>query len=87
MIITLQARHTLTIPRELRRRLQLAPGDPLELTVEDGRLIMTPVAVVPRSLSLSESGRAKEAEAEADIAEGRVSTYADAEELLADLDR
>ena len=81
MIITLQSRNTVTIPREIRRALQLQPGTPLNARVERGSLVLTPVAVVPRSLTLSDSGLAKEAEAEADVLNGRVFELADAEAL------
>ncbi len=85
MIITLKARNTITIPLELRRSLQLKPGDPLEAHVEDGNLVLTPVAVVPRNLQLTESGEAKEAEADADLRNGRTARFESAEALLEDL--
>jgi len=87
MIITVQSRSTLTIPQELRRALHLEPGDPLDATIEGGRLVLTPVAVVPRSATLSPAGKLKEAEAEGDARAGRVSTFADATELLAHLEQ
>ena len=85
MILTLQSRNTITVPQELRQPLGLEPGDPLEAHIERGRLVLTPVAVIPRSLHLSPSGEAKEAEAEADIREGRLSRFDSAEELLQSL--
>ena len=87
MIITVQSRSTLTIPQELRRALHLEPGDSLEAKIEGGRLVLTPVAVVPRSAALSPAGKLKEAEAEKDLRAGRVSTFADATELLAHLEQ
>ncbi len=85
MILTLQARNTITITRELRQALSLEPGDPLEARVEDHRLILTPVAVVPRTYCLSLSGKVKEAEADEDVRQGRVREFATAEALLEDL--
>lgn len=87
MIVVLQSRNTLTIPRELREALDLEPGCALEMDIEDGRLVVTPVAVVPKTLRLTASGEAKEAEADEDIRAGRVASYATAEALIADLDR
>ena len=87
MIITVQSRSTLTIPQELRLALHLEPGDPLDAKIEGGRLVLTPVAVVPRSATLSPAGKLKEAEAEEDVRVGRVSTFADATELLAHLEQ
>jgi bifunctional DNA-binding transcriptional regulator/antitoxin component of YhaV-PrlF toxin-antitoxin module len=85
MILTMQSRSTITVPQELRELLGVGPGDPLEATVEKGRLIITPVAVVPRTLMLSKSGEKKEAEADRDIREGKVKSFGSAEELIRDL--
>lgn len=87
MVVTLQTRNTITIPQELRRALKLEPGAPLDIRVEQGSLVLTPVAVVPRTLHLSSTGEAKEAEAEADVRAGRVSRYEDEHALLEDLAR
>ncbi len=86
MIVTLQSRNTITVPLEVRRALHLEPGDPLEANVEEGRLVLTPVAIVPRSLRLAESGAAKESEAEKDLREGRVEVFETAAAILDDLD-
>ena len=86
MIVTLQSRNTITVPLEVRRALHLEPGDPLEAHVDGGRLVLTPVAIVPRSLRLSESGAAKEAEAEEDLRQDRVQVFESATAILEDLD-
>lgn len=86
MIVILQSRSTLTIPREIRERLRLEPGAPLEAAIEQGRLVLTPVATVPRLARLSPSGEAKEAAADEDVARGRVERYASAEALLGELE-
>lgn len=86
MIITVQSRSTLTIPQELRRALQLEPGDPLDATIDGGRLVLTPVAVVPRTATLTAMGAAKEDEADADVRAGRVRTFTGASGLLAHLE-
>jgi len=86
MIVNLQSRSTLTIPRDIRERLGISPGDPLDAKVEGGRLVLTPVAVVPRTLFLSESGKAKEAEADRDIRRGRTKSFESSEDLLRDLE-
>ena len=85
MILTMQSRSTITVPQELRDKLGIGPGDPLDATVEKGRLVLTPVAVVPNTLRLTEKGRKKEAEADKSIKEGRVKRFDSAEELIKDL--
>lgn len=86
MILTLQSRSTITVPRELRDKLGIGPGAPLDATIEKGRLVLTPVAVVPRTLSLTKKGQKKEAEADKSIREGRVKSFESLEDLLKDLD-
>jgi len=85
MIVTLGTRATLTLPADLRKELNLEAGDPLEVTVQEGNLVLTPVAVVPRSLRLTPKGEEKEAVAAAQIASGKVKRFANAAELLKDL--
>lgn len=87
MILTLQNRNLLSIPRELRKALRLEPGAPLEAHIERGRLVLTPVAVIPSTFVLSESGRKKEDEAEADKRAGRVLAADSAGELVRSLKR
>ena len=64
MILTIQKRGTITISRDARGKLGIEPGDPLLETVENGCLILTPVAVVPRTLKLTPKGEKKIEEAE-----------------------
>lgn len=85
MILTLQSRSTITVPQELRDKLGIGPGAPLDATIEKGRLVLTPVAVVPKTLRLTEKGRKKEAEADKEIKAGKVRRFASVKELLKDL--
>ncbi len=86
MIVTLGSRSTLTLPAELRKALALEAGDSIEITVKDGSLVLTPVAVVPRPWRLSPSGEKKEAEADRQIAAGKVKRFDTAEQLIEDLE-
>ena len=86
MIITLQNRGTITVSREMRKKLGIVPGDPLEVTVENGKLTLTPVSVIPRTLVLSETGKKLEAEADEDIRCGRVRSYANVDDMITYLD-
>ena len=86
MILTIQKRGTITISRDARGKLGIEPGDPLLETVENGCLILTPVAVVPRTLKLTPKGEKKIQEAEEEIKYGRVKRFHSAEELIRDLE-
>ncbi len=42
MKVNLLSRGLVVVPAAVRRKLQLRPGDPLEVTVRDGRIVLTP---------------------------------------------
>jgi len=85
MIVTLRDRSTITISQELRRALGVKPGDHLEAEVKNGRLVLTPVSVIPRTSALSPYGEKKEAVAEREIKRGRLKRFKTAKALLQDL--
>lgn len=39
---TLTSKGQMTLPKEVREALSLCPGDRLDVTMEDGRIVMTP---------------------------------------------
>lgn len=84
--VTVQSRGVLALPRELRRRMHMdEPGAQLELTErEDGVIEMRPQMAVPvnQRWFWTEDWQAREREAESDIAAGRITNFADAEEFL-----
>jgi AbrB family looped-hinge helix DNA binding protein len=47
-IVSLNSQGRLTIPGAIRKELDLKTGDPVELEVTNGALIVRPVAVIPR---------------------------------------
>lgn len=49
--VYLRAKGGITIPQPIRDELGLEIEDQLIVTVEDGRIILTPAAVVPRTSS------------------------------------
>ncbi len=48
MLVELKQKSQVTIPSELVKKMNLRPGDKLEVVEHDGRLIITPVVVIPR---------------------------------------
>ena len=44
--VTLRPRRQLTLPRKICEKLGIRPGDKLELSVEDSRLVVTPKKVL-----------------------------------------
>lgn len=72
--VRLKDKAQVTIPYRIRRQLGLQEGDHFEVTVEDGKIVLEPVAV------LSARGRRMIEEAEEDFRQGRYKSYANWEE-------
>jgi AbrB family looped-hinge helix DNA binding protein len=85
----LRARGTVTIPQDVRDRLDLAEGDQFVVTVEDDRIVLTPTSVIPddQAWFWTPEWQAKEAEVDAATARGeRGEMFGGGEEFLAFLD-
>jgi len=54
MAVRLGAAREVVIPRRFREELGIAPGDYLEISVERGRLVLTPKAVLEKRLAESQ---------------------------------
>ena len=74
MIVDLKQKSQVTIPMELVKKLNLAVGDKLEVEEKDGKLIITPVVIIPKDQVwyYSREWQDKEKEVELQIAEGKV---------------
>ena len=85
MTVTLNSRSTIKLPLEVRTTLDLQPGDPFEVDVQNGAIVLTPVKVGPHRWVLSRKGEQKEAVATAEIEAGKTKVFATAQELIKDL--
>ncbi len=89
--VAVQARGTVALPAELRRRLHLdEPGAQVEITeTEDGRIELRPLLPVPADQSWfwTERWQAMEREADEDIAAGRLTTHDSVDAMFEYLDR
>jgi AbrB family looped-hinge helix DNA binding protein len=86
---TLRARGTVTIPQDVRDRLDLAEGDQLIVTIEDDRIVLTPTSLIPddQAWFWSPEWQAKEREADEALARGeRGTVFQGGDEFLAFLD-
>jgi antitoxin PrlF len=79
----------ITLPASIRRAFQVAEGDYLEVRTEEDGIHLVPKKLIDSSQAYfwSPSWQAGEREASADLAAGRVTEAADAEDLIARLDR
>jgi AbrB family looped-hinge helix DNA binding protein len=85
----LRARGTVTIPQDVRERLDLAEGDQFVITVEEDRIVLTPTSVIPddQAWFWTPEWQAKEAEADQAAARGeRGTVFGSGEDFLAFLD-
>ena len=89
VIIHVNRRGQMTIPKEIRERWRADEGISLSATLRsDGTLELHPVAIVPREQAWfwTERWQAMEREAQEDIAAGRIRRFDSAEDLFNDLD-
>ena len=85
MIIELRQKSQITIPKEIIRKLGLKEGDSFDITIEDGAIRLTPVAIYSRKYVeeiKDEIGRIKER-----IASGEQPVFDNIDDLFSELDR
>lgn len=85
----LRQKGQITVPPEIRSLLGVGEGDDLVFsTDENGRVVISRAQVIPpeQAWFWSERWQKMEREAEADLASGRVTEYADLSSALNDLD-
>jgi AbrB family looped-hinge helix DNA binding protein len=87
VLVDFKIKSQVTIPIKLVNKLKLKPGDKLEIHEEDGRLIIEPVSVIPRSQAwfYSEQWQKEELAVEEEIRAGNLKVAESEEELWEDL--
>jgi len=86
-ISIVRSKGQITLPREVREAAHLEEGDPVEIEVVDEGILLRPKKVIDSTQAWfwTPSWQRGEAEAEADIAAGRVSIFKSDDEFLASL--
>lgn len=84
MIVDLKQKSQVTIPKEFVKKLNLSVGDKLDVEEKDGKLVITPVIIIPKSQAWYYSKEWQEQEKQVDqqIAEGKVHEANSKEELF-----
>ena len=87
--VVVQKRGVISLGLLKEHNLELKDGDILQVELEDDKVILIPMKLVPANQAWfwDERWQAGEREAEADIAAERVKTYESAEKLIEDLDQ
>lgn len=88
MIIDLKQKSQVTIPKKIVEKLGLKVGDKIDIEEKNGKLILTPVAIVPRDQAWFYTPEWQKGEAEVDrqLKEGKVHISESLEKLFEDLD-
>ena len=88
MITKLRGRYQITLPNEIIRKMNLNPGDNLDITIEEDKIIVKPVLIIDRSQSWfwSKEWQEKEKEVEEDLAEGRIFEAKNVDNLMKNLE-
>lgn len=73
----------------LKKHIPLNDGDVFQVQLENGKIVLVPMKLIPSDQAWfwSEEWQKGEKEAEADITSGRVKSFENAEDLLEELDR
>jgi AbrB family looped-hinge helix DNA binding protein len=87
MITQLREKSQITIPKEVIRKLNLKAGDSIDIDIEDNKIILKPVVVIPKDQAWfwSNEWQQNEKQADKDIKNGKTKKFNSAQELFDDL--
>jgi len=87
-VTKIRAKGQVTIPTEIRQAARLEEGDPVEVEIVDGGVLLRPMKLIDATQAWFWTPEWQEGErqADADIAAGRVDRYDSGEEFLAALE-
>jgi len=87
MLVEIKQKSQVTIPVELLKKMNLKTGDKLEIEEHEGRLVITPVVVIPREQIwyYAKEWQQDESEAQRQIQQGRLKIAGSKDELYAGL--
>lgn len=86
-IVQIKKRHVITLGQEVRKELNLDEGDILDLSVEEGKIVLEPKKLIPADQQWfwTEEWQKGEREAQAEIDAGRVKAFDSMNDFLEDL--
>ncbi len=87
MITQLRGRSQITIPKNIIESLGLKEGDNLNIEIENGKIIVKPVVMVPKDQAWfwTDGWQEEEKEVDLDIKAGRIKTANNLDDLMKDL--
>lgn len=83
MLVVFKQKSQVTIPKNLVKKLNLKVGDKLDIDIKDGKLIITPIIIIPKDQEWYYTREWQEMENEADkqLREGIANVAETKEEL------
>lgn len=87
MLVELKQKSQVTIPMDFVKMLDLKAGDKLDVEVIDGKLVITPVIIVPKDQAwyYTPEWQVREHEVDKQIKEGQIHTVDSKEQLFKNL--
>ncbi len=84
MVVDLKQKSQVTIPNEVVKKLKLVVGDKLDVVVMDGKIIITPVVIIPKDQMWFYSKEWQEGEKLVDkqVAEGKITKASSTKDLF-----
>ena len=88
MITQIREKSQITIPKDLIKKLNLKIGDNIDINIENDKIVIKPVVIIPKAQAWfwSKEWQQGESQAEKDIENGRVERFNSTQELFEDLD-
>jgi len=86
--VAVQRRNLITLPKEIRDKLNITEGDMLDIRMENNKIIIEPYKLVPSSQAYFWSNKTQEdmLEAQQDVNSGRVREFSNTNEFLKGLE-
>lgn len=82
--VSVQRRNLITLPSEIRKKLNISEGDVLDVRLDDNKIIIEPYKLVPSSQAYFWSNKVQKdmLEAKEDVNTGRVREFSNIDEFL-----
>ncbi|MBX4262173.1 AbrB/MazE/SpoVT family DNA-binding domain-containing protein (plasmid) [Clostridium estertheticum] len=88
MITQIREKSQITIPKDLIKKLNLKIGDNIDISIENDKIVIKPVVIIPKAQAWfwSKEWQQGESQAEKDIENDHVEKFNSTQELFEDLD-
>ena len=87
MLVEFKQKSQVTIPIDFVKMLDLKAGDKLDVEIIDGKLVITPVVIIPKDQAwyYTSEWQVREREVDKQIKEGQIHTADNKDQLFKDL--